>query len=134
MCGLRPNFPEKTARLTLQPLIENVFQHAFADGIEDYHYIRLDAWTDKEDRDLVIAIEDNGVGIPPEKLASLQRQLESNQLADSTLAGRKGHGGIGLMNVHRRIQLVFGEKYGLSISSAQGQGTSISIRFPNIGS
>ncbi|MCY9590256.1 sensor histidine kinase [Paenibacillus chitinolyticus] len=127
-------FLKKTARLTLQPLIENVFQHAFADGIEDYHYIRLDAWTDEEERDLVIVIEDNGVGIPPEKLASLKRQLESNQLADSALGGRKGHGGIGLMNVHRRIQLVFGEKYGLSISSIQGQGTSISIRFPNIGS
>lgn len=125
-------FLKKTARLTLQPLIENIFQHGFSDGIEEYHYIRLDAWV--QDDDLVIVLEDNGVGITPERLAKLQSQLDANQLAEAKLhRGMEGSGGIGLMNVHRRIQLVFGEQYGLRIESELGRGTRIYIRFPDIG-
>ncbi|WP_372630238.1 sensor histidine kinase [Cohnella sp.] len=123
-------FLKKMARLTLQPLIENVFQHAFADGIEDYHYIRLDAWSSGED--LLLALEDNGVGMAPARLADLQSQLESNQLADRKLRSGAGNGGIGMMNVHRRIQLVFGERYGLGIESTPGIGTRVRIRLPNV--
>lgn len=125
-------FLKKTARLTLQPLIENIFQHGFADGIEEHHYIRLDAWV--QDDDLIIVLEDNGVGMTPEHLASLNKQLSANQLAEAKLhKGAGNSGGIGMMNVHRRIQLVFGEQYGLSIASELGVGTRIYIRFPNIG-
>lgn len=125
-------FLKKTARLTLQPLIENIFQHGFSDGIEEYHYIRLDAWV--QDDDLVIVLKDNGVGITPERLSKLQSQLDANQLAEAKFhRGMEGSGGIGLMNVHRRIQLVFGEQYGLRIESELGRGTRIYIRFPDIG-
>ncbi|TXK84250.1 sensor histidine kinase [Paenibacillus sp. N3.4] len=125
-------FLKKTARLTLQPLIENIFQHGFSDGIEEYHYIRLDASI--QDDDLIIVLEDNGVGISPERLAELQNQLDANQLAEAKPhRGMGNSGGIGLMNVHRRIQLVFGENYGLRIDSELGRGTRIYIRFPDIG-
>src|SRR5690606_34725006 len=97
-------FLKKMARLTLQPLIENAFQHAFSEGMEDYHFIRLDAWV--EDQDLVIMIEDNGVGIETTHLIKLQSQLDENQLAESSVIGSKDHHGIGIMNVHRRIQFV----------------------------
>ncbi|MEK3724487.1 cache domain-containing sensor histidine kinase [Paenibacillus sp. FSL H8-0034] len=123
-------FLKKTVRLTLQPLIENIFQHAFADGLEEHHFIRLDAWIEGDD--LVMVVEDNGVGIAPDRLAVLQSQLDTNQLAESNLSGGKGHGGIGMMNVHRRIQLVFGEKYGLCMESEQGKGTRLFIRFPDL--
>ncbi|MNG33587.1 hypothetical protein D3C84_1198720 [compost metagenome] len=42
----------------------------------------------------------------------------------------KRGGGIGLMNVHRRIQMVFGEAYGLSIDSEWGRGTRITMTMP----
>ncbi|OXM88340.1 cache domain-containing sensor histidine kinase [Paenibacillus rigui] len=124
-------FLKKMARLTLQPLIENIFTHAFAEGIEEYHFIRLDAWI--KDQDLVIVLEDNGVGIRPERLAYLRAQLHSNQLAESVRPGTRRSGGIGLMNVHRRIQLVFGEKYGLQIESTAGMGTRMILRIPDMG-
>ena len=38
--------------------------------------------------------------------------------------------GFGLSTVHERVRLFFGEPYGLSISSQQGVGTTISVRFP----
>ncbi|MEX1029356.1 MAG: histidine kinase [Paenibacillaceae bacterium] len=112
-------------RLTLQPLIENIFQHAFRDGLEDWHSIRIDA--EVKDTTFVLTLVDNGSGIPPHKLLELRRQLQQNRLADQESPSQ---GGIGLMNVHRRIQMVFGDSYGLSIESELGQGTQIFMRLP----
>ncbi|WP_282937024.1 sensor histidine kinase [Paenibacillus sp. RC67] len=112
-------------RLTLQPLVENVFQHAFPDGVEDYHFIRIDAG--ETDGMFWVSVEDNGIGITGEALAQLQAKLNANRLADEE-SGRKG--GIGIINVHRRIQMVFGESYGLKIESAPEQGTKLIMMMP----
>ncbi|MCU6707529.1 histidine kinase [Paenibacillus sp. J5C_2022] len=118
----------KMVRLTLQPLVENIFQHAFPDGIEDYHSIRIDAG-ETEDA-FWISVEDNGCGMKPEKLQQLKEKLERNRLAEQSEneAGRKG--GIGLLNVHRRIQMVFGERYGLTIESEWEMGTKMIMIMP----
>ncbi|UUZ86864.1 histidine kinase [Paenibacillus sp. P26] len=115
-------------RLTLQPLVENVFQHAFPDGVEDYHYIRIDAG---EDDDVFwVSVEDNGAGIDTEKLAELRGKLSANRLADKPSGSSSGVGGIGIVNVHRRIQMVFGEQYGLRIESAVDRGTKMIMMMP----
>ncbi|MGO4499473.1 sensor histidine kinase [Paenibacillus sp. 2RAB27] len=121
---------EKMVRLTLQPLIENIFQHAFPEGVEERHTIRIDAR--KEGGLFQVFIEDNGTGMMPERLAELRRKLEENRLAEPEEAttGTKRGGGIGLMNVHRRIQMVFGEAYGLSVDSEWGRGTCITMTMP----
>lgn len=116
-------------RLTLQPLIENAFQHAFADGVEDYHYIRLDAGVD-EDR-FWVSVEDNGLGINEVRLEELREKLHTNQLADKESDASKGIGGIGIVNVHRRIQMVFGEQYGLQIESEVEKGTKLIMVMPS---
>ncbi|WP_426447359.1 cache domain-containing sensor histidine kinase [Paenibacillus sp. S-38] len=118
---------ENMVRLTLQPLIENVFQHAFPDGIESYHRITVDA--QKSGGRFLVTVSDNGVGIPAERLAELRRRLSQNRLADEAEAGIR-RGGIGLMNVHRRIQMVFGEAYGLQIDSVPGEGSRITMVMP----
>ncbi|MDR6552489.1 histidine kinase [Paenibacillus qinlingensis] len=121
---------EKMVRLTLQPLIENIFQHAFPDGVEERHSIRIDAR--KGDGLFQVFIEDNGTGMMPERLAELRRKLQENRLAEPEEAssGVKRGGGIGLMNVHRRIQMVFGEAYGLSVDSEWGRGTCVTMTMP----
>lgn len=119
---------KKMVRLTLQPLVENVFQHAFPDGVEDHHWIRIDA-EEKGDRFRVI-VEDNGVGIALDHLQRLQSKLQTNRLADEEDGSRKDKGGIGMVNVHRRIQMVFGEEYGLTIESEPGRGTRMIMNMP----
>jgi two-component system, sensor histidine kinase YesM len=119
---------EKTVRLTLQPLIENIFQHAFPGGIEAHHAIRIDARI--EDGRFLVMVEDNGVGIFPERLDRLREKLKLNQLAGGEDDSLYHRGGIGLMNVHRRIQMVFGEEYGLSVESRQGEGTRMTLSMP----
>jgi two-component system sensor histidine kinase YesM len=122
---------EKMVRLTLQPVIENSFQHAFPNGIEAHHKISIDAR--KIDNLFQVIVEDNGVGIPPEKLRELQEQLKLNRLAEQqTESGYYRRGGIGLMNVHRRIQMVFGEQYGMQIESEWGKGTKVILSMPDL--
>jgi two-component system sensor histidine kinase YesM len=115
-------------RLTLQPLVENVFQHAFPEGLEDYHFIRIDGGV--EDGIFWISVEDNGSGMSETQLTQLQEKLSTNRLADAEIdeAGKKG--GIGVLNVHRRIQMVYGENYGLRIESVADQGTKMIMVMP----
>jgi two-component system sensor histidine kinase YesM len=115
-------------RLTLQPLVENVFQHAFPDGLEDYHVVRIDGGV--SDGIFWISVEDNGSGMSEAKLMQLQEKLNTNRLADGEVdeAGKKG--GIGVLNVHRRIQMVYGEQYGLRIESKLEQGTKMIMAMP----
>ncbi|MBO2942684.1 sensor histidine kinase [Paenibacillus sp. F411] len=119
---------EKCVRLTLQPLVENIFQHAFPDGMEDYHRIRIDAKI--ENQCFYVMVEDNGVGMTSEQLQKLQERLRQNRLAEAPKDTVYHHGGIGLMNVHRRIQLVFGDEYGLFVESEEGKGTRFVMKMP----
>ncbi len=119
---------EKMVRLTLQPLIENIFQHAFPEGIDSDHFIRINAR--KQDDLFQVIVEDNGVGIEQQKLLDLNDQLKLNRLAETPRSTVVHGGGIGLMNVHRRIQMVYGEEYGLSIESKLGLGTTMIMSMP----
>ncbi|MCS7461055.1 histidine kinase [Paenibacillus doosanensis] len=118
----------KMVRLTLQPLVENIFQHAFPEGVEPHHYIRVDAG--EEDGIFWVSVEDNGEGIPEAKLAELNERLSSYRLTDDHGSKERVTGGIGIVNVHRRIQMVFGEEYGLRIESKAGEGTKIFMLMP----
>ncbi|WP_331281300.1 cache domain-containing sensor histidine kinase [Paenibacillus sp. UNC451MF] len=118
----------KMVRLTLQPLVENIFQHAFPDGVEPHHFIRIDAGIDEDI--FWVSVEDNGAGIPEGKLEELNNKLETYRLTDTVGSSEKVTNGIGMMNVHRRIQMVFGEEYGLRIVSKENEGTKIIMRMP----
>ena len=110
-----------TLKLIIQPLLENAIYHGmdYADGDGK---IRISAFRERED--VVIEVADNGPGMPAEVVERLLDQGGSYMAADS-----KGSG-IGLRNVHRRIQLTFGREYGLTILSEPDDGTVVRIRLP----
>lgn len=116
----------KMVRLSLQPLVENVFQHAFRQGVEDHHTITIDAG--EEGDSFWVSVQDNGCGMTPERLEELWAKLSENRLADEEDRGSAG--GIGVPNVHRRIQLVFGEDYGVTVESSPAWGTRMIMRMP----
>ena len=108
-------------KLIIQPLIENAIYHGmeYMDGDGDIlvkSYIK--------NNDLYIDIIDNGLGMPEEVAENLLIEKVNN-------VGKKGSG-IGLKNVHERIKLYFGEKYGLEIYSEPDEGTTIRIHMPSI--
>lgn len=118
----------KMVRLTLQPLVENVFQHGFRHGVEDHHMITIDAGEDEDS--FWFSVQDNGMGMTSERLEELRAKLSENRLADGE-ENNGSPGGIGVPNVHRRIQLVFGEDYGVSLESSPAWGTRMIMRMPN---
>ncbi|MNN82779.1 Histidine kinase-, DNA gyrase B-, and HSP90-like ATPase [compost metagenome] len=89
----------------------------------------------------MISIRDDGKGIPPDKLAQLQKDLQAAVAADgreqglepigSSGAGDVGQG-YGMLNVQARIALTFGTKYGMTIQSEVGRGTVVTVTHPII--
>lgn len=111
-----------TIKLIIQPLLENAIYHAMevmgGDGvIQIVGYRRGD--------DIYIEVGDNGLGMPPEKVESLL----SGEAPIQQRSG-KHSSGIGLRNVHQRIQLYYGEGYGLEVDSRLDVGTTIRIHLP----
>ncbi len=98
----------------LQPLVENAVHHGIEPSENRGHLeiIILDA-----DTDAVISVEDDGIGADP---AYLRRAL----------AGTSADEGIGLHNVDERLRTVFGEERGLTIETALGAGTKVTMRIP----
>lgn len=106
-----------TIRVMLQPLVENAIYH----GIKHKRgpgMIRITASDAGEE--LAIRIEDNGIGIERERLRLL---LEEHAPPDSK-------SGVGVRNVHERLRLQFGIRYGLSFESEPGEGTVVTVRLP----
>lgn len=109
-----------TLKLVLQPILENAIYHGMSSYDDDDGIINVNTWCDNND--LIIDITDNGLGIRPEVLNSL---LDENKPQIKTSGS-----GMGVRNVHRRIQLNFGEQYGLTILSEPDEGTCVRIRLP----
>lgn len=110
----------KILSLILQPLVENAIIHGL-EGKEDIGHIDIDV--SRADEDIVVTIEDDGIGIAVEKLEQIRKDIASNRL--------KGEH-IGIVNVQYRIRLKYGDKYGMTIDSRENMGTKIEIRFPTI--
>lgn len=114
-------------RLILQPLVENAVIHGF-ENVTHGGLITIDVM--KAD-DLVITVSDNGCGMPLNILDKL-----NNYIHDATrviISQQEGSGmGIALTNVNKRIQLLYGKKYGLNIYSTNGQGTDVEVLLPII--
>jgi two-component system sensor histidine kinase YesM len=115
----------KITRFVLQPLVENALYHGLELKEEDKRLVIRAYQTDNV---LKFEIIDNGIGIEVSELKKIQRYIKSSNV--EPLGQESEKTSIGLINVHKRIQLTFGNEYGLEISSKLGQGTSIFITLP----
>ncbi|WP_081861032.1 cache domain-containing sensor histidine kinase [Butyrivibrio sp. AE2032] len=109
-----------TVKLIVQPILENAVYYGVKD-MEDGE-IKVKGYKG-EDGDIYITVSDNGFGMSEEQLEFL--------LTDDTRVRKKGSG-VGLINVQRRIQLRFGQQYGLKIESEPDEGTVVTIHLPAI--
>lgn len=111
----------KIIKLTLQPILENAVHHGIT---QDDAPIEVNIKGEILEEDILFTICDNGVGIEPEKLKTIQNDL----LSGENFKKKR----IGLNNVNKRIRLVCGEKYGLTIESVLGEGTVVKMLIPKI--
>ena len=106
-------------KLTLQPVVENSILHGILEKESKSGTIVITGWMENED--VVLLVSDDGVGIPPEILSTI---LSGNGKSQS------GGTNIAVYNTHRRLQILYGNDYGLTYSSKPGEGTEVEIRFP----
>src|SRR5580700_8558485 len=97
--------------MLLQPMVENSIKHGLAPRLEGG---QIHLRTRHVDGRLLIEVSDNGMGIPPERLADVYG------------------GGIGISNVHERLRLLYGDQFKMDIRSQEGQGTQIHIEIPEL--
>lgn len=108
-------------KFTLQPIVENSIIHGFSNSTSSNTiFFRAELNEEK----LVIRVTDNGKGISEERLMELERMLREKE----GLSFSK----VGILNVNERIRHIFGEDYGISLTSYEEEGTQVQIVLPCI--
>ncbi|MDS9472510.1 sensor histidine kinase [Sporosarcina pasteurii] len=105
-------------KLMIQPFIENAFFHAFNKKTSGFIHIMIGTQGDT----LICEIVDNGDGMVIPSGKRLPTRQRNEQLRS----------GIGVRNVHERIEIMYGKAYGVEFSSSLGEGTKVKIRLPII--
>jgi two-component system, sensor histidine kinase YesM len=104
-------------KLLIQPMIENSIKYGFRG--REHLVVEISGY--KEGDRLVMICSDDGAGMAPEVLEEMQQVLNSS-------INNSSH--TGLYNINRRLQLKYGEEYGIQIESEQGKGTTLKINIP----
>lgn len=112
----------RVIRFLLQPLLENAIYH----GVKEKEgRSRITVSVRGASGRMLISVADDGLGMEPERLGEVRRELE---VEEGDLEAVTGH--IGLQNTNRRIRLAFGLEYGLRVESARGRGTTVTAEIP----
>lgn len=113
----------RVIKIILQPLIENAVIHGIFEKPSKSGHLSIT--THRTDDGIRITIQDDGVGMDEQTILTNFTASASGEIADTT-------GGYGVRNIHDRIQLAYGDAYGLTCSSAIGQGTTVTVHIPAI--
>jgi two-component system, sensor histidine kinase YesM len=106
----------RVPKFLLQPLLENSIVHGFPGGIKDAHLVITVKRVVKGNIEVVVA--DNGIGISQDPMLLLTQDRVKRR-------------GVGLANIHRRIQIRFGKDYGITLSSDSSSGTVVRVLLPD---
>jgi two-component system, sensor histidine kinase YesM len=104
-------------KLLLQPIIENAIKY----GYQGKTHLQLVIKGEVSEGNIILSVSDNGSGIEDEKLNQIRAGLKEPQGTPEQ---------IGLFNTHRKLVLLYGEGYGVTIASVPGQGTEVIIKLP----
>ena len=104
-------------KILLQPLVENAIYHGIKPKLAQG---KISILAQLEGKDLLLTVQDNGVGMTEEQVNQLEEAFE----------GKRAPVSYGLHNVHQRIRLTYGNPYGLHVESCLQDGTTVTIRLP----
>lgn len=107
-------------KLTLQPLIENILHHALKPTGEICN-ICVNIHSDNTSDGVIISVFDNGLGMKEERLTEVRQSIENGtRLTDS----------FGVLNVHQRLKLMYGDRYHMEINSEEDKYTEFKLYLP----
>lgn len=115
-------------KLILQPFVENIIEHAINAGTVQIRISAMVQWDD-----LIIIVQDNGTGFTENKIKEIEDKMYSKrESSDETEQFGKMRKGVALRNVHQRINLLYGDPYGVYIDKAVLHGATFFLRLPMI--
>ena len=117
----------KIPRLIIQPVVENAIFHGLEEKLEGG---KVTIEVIETEKNLIITVSDNGKGMDKQTLCELNERIHDGLLHEHEEGKGQRNTGIGLPNIHKRIQLLFGEEYGISVYSTPNQGTDVEITVP----
>ena len=107
-------------RMVLQPCWENAVNHGFANQMENGEVM---VGSFHRNNAVTMYVQDNGQGIAAQRPWTCGTWMKTSD--------RKKEGHIGLYNVHQRLRREFGDAYGLTIESVEGEYTKVEITIPS---
>lgn len=110
----------KTVKFILQPIIENSIFHGIKNKKKGRGLIEITVECTNDNTEIII--KDNGEGMTPERFADVNKYLENSQFPQDR--------NIGVLNVNKRIKLVFGNAYGCRYIKSDSEGTVLKIILP----
>ncbi len=110
-------------KMTLQPVVENAIFHGMEEKIGKGH---IEIHIESDTETVSVLIEDDGVGMDPYTLRKLQEKMAGNDSPEE----QKDGNGIAMVNINKRLKLIFGEEYGVTVSSIENVGTEVSLTLP----
>ncbi|WP_409346499.1 sensor histidine kinase [Paenibacillus sp. MBLB4367] len=113
-------------KMLVQPIVENAVFHGLEPN-ENLGTLTIASCLG-ESGELIISVEDNGLGIEPDRLARVRGILSKPNAVDQE--GNQQFTSIGLANVNNRIRLTYGGNFGLEVESTLGIGTRIVLKLP----
>lgn len=125
-------------KMSLQPIVENSVKHGWSGSSEEETDKKIDIIAETVNDHFCITIMDNGDGMRNDQLLELNKRIQGDKFNNWNASDKDQQGdvravvGIGLHNVHQRIQLFYGKDYGLEISSVEGVFTKVQITLPRV--
>ncbi|MEK0312541.1 sensor histidine kinase [Cohnella sp. 56] len=123
---------QELLKMSLQPIVENAVKHGLRAPTDRELIVRIGA--EERDGTILLSVTDDGRGMHADRVEQLNRAIAQDaqdpQLPGANAMIREDGGGIGLRNVHQRIQLYYGKEYGLFVESEEGSYTRVIIRIP----
>ena len=125
-------------KMSLQPIVENCVKHGWSDSSDEETDKNIHILVEMVNEQFCITIMDNGDGMRSDQLIELNKRIQGDKFNHWNASDRDRQGdvravvGIGLHNVHQRIQLFYGKDYGLEISSVEGVFTKVLITLPRV--
>ena len=109
-------------KLVVQPIVENAIIHGFEKS-QNKNVLFISAV--RKGNDMNIIVRDTGAGMTEEKADSLLKEPVAEKGS-----GNASHTNLGMYAVHKRLQFLYGENYGLMVQSKAGEGTTVILHLP----
>lgn len=106
-------------KLLMQPVIENSIRHGYVNGKP----LHIEIAATQEDDTLLFTVTDNGRGITEERLKEIRASFDE-EVGEETVRH------FGLYNVEKVLSMLYGTRYGLTITSTPGEGTVVRLTMP----